>query len=171
MSWFKKSETKKSATAENQDDSVKISAVIPTGAIKVPMEALDKEEAFEELVDLLVQCGNVTDREAALEAIRKREKMGSTGIGNGVAIPHGKDVSIPRLVGALGISRKGVEFGGVDGKPAQVIFLLLACSNNPGPHIQALAEIAQLIQAPGFMERVLQARGAQDILDVIRSEE
>jgi fructose-specific phosphotransferase system IIA component len=171
MPWFKKSEEKKSATAEGRDDSVKISEVIPVGGIKVPMEASDKEEAFEELVDLLVQCGEVTDRDAALEAIRKREEMGSTGIGNGVAIPHGKDASISRLVGALGISREGVEFGGVDGKPANVIFLLLARTDNPGPHIQALAEIAQLIQAQGFMERVVRARGPQEILDIIRSEE
>jgi mannitol/fructose-specific phosphotransferase system IIA component (Ntr-type) len=171
MAWFKKSKATKHETHENHDEGVKISDIIPVGAIKIPMEASDKEEAFEEMVDLLVECGGITNREAALAAIRKREDLGSTGIGDGVAIPHGKDASITELIGALGISRDGIEYGGVDGKPVRVVFLLLARTDNPGPHIQALAEIAQLIQAPGFMDRIQKAKNAQEVLDIIRSEE
>lgn len=171
MIWFKKNAPQSNAVEQKHDSGVKITDIIPAGGIKIPMEAHDKEEAFEELVDLLVQAGGIDDREAALSAIRKREAMGSTGIGNGVAIPHGKDASVTALVGALGISKAGVEFGGADGKPAHVVFLLLARTDNPGPHIQALAEIAQLIQVPGFVDRMLQARNPQEVLNIIRSEE
>lgn len=170
MLWFNK-KPKAAEPSGRHAEGLKISDIIPTGAIKVPMEASDKEEAFEELVDLLVEAGGISDREAALSAIRKREELGSTGIGEGVAIPHGKDATITELVGALGISKNGVEYGGVDGKPVRIVFMLLARTDNPGPHIQALAEIAQLIQSPGFMEKLLKARNAQDVLDIIRSEE
>jgi len=171
MLWFKNSKSKKSEARENHTEEVKISEIIPGGAIKTAMEASEKEEAFEELVDLLVECGGISDREAALGAIRRREQMGSTGIGDGVAIPHGKDATITELIGALGISRNGIEYGGVDGKPVRVVFLLLARTDNPGPHIQALAQIAQLIQASGFMDRIQKAADTKEVLEIIRSEE
>jgi len=122
-------------------------------------------------VDLLVRAGQVKDREAALSALREREALGSTGIGGGVAIPHAKHESIERLVAALGISRDGIEFDAVDEKPVKVVFMLLARVDNPGPHIQALAEIAQLVQAPRFVQRVVEAKSAADVLAFVRSEE
>lgn len=172
MSWFKKSPL---AAGEHPEEAfehgVKILDVLAPDSIKLNMEARDKDEAIEELVDLLVQSGSLTNREAALTALYRREALASTGIGNGVAIPHGKDDSVPRLVAAFGISTRGIPFHGVDPQPAQVIFLLLARSNNPGPHIQALASIAELIQSPTFVKRVMAARNAAEVLDIIRTEE
>jgi mannitol/fructose-specific phosphotransferase system IIA component (Ntr-type) len=94
--------------------------------------------------------------------------MATTGIGNRVAIPHGKDASVERLVMAVGTSRKGIEFESVDGQPVHVVFLVLASINNPGPHIQALSEIAQKIRMPGFVESMLAAESASDVLTILR---
>jgi len=145
--------------------------MLAPGAIKVNMEAADKEEAFEELVDLLVQTGGVTDREAALAALRNREQMGSTCVGGGVAVPHGKDETIRALVASVGLSQKGIAFGGADGKPAKVVFLLLAQANSPGPHVQALATFAQLTQSPDFTRKMLEAKSSTEVLEIIRTME
>jgi mannitol/fructose-specific phosphotransferase system IIA component (Ntr-type) len=140
-------------------------------SVKVPLEGLDKEECFEELVDLLVRAGRIPDRAAALTAIGQREAQGTTGIGQGVAIPHGKDASIPRLTAALGISTRGIEFEAIDDQPVHLVFLLLARADDPGPHVRALAEIARLVQTPGFYRRLSEAQSAQEVLDLLDAEE
>jgi mannitol/fructose-specific phosphotransferase system IIA component (Ntr-type) len=145
--------------------------LLDLSSVKVPLEGLDKEECFEELVDLLVRAGRIPDRAAALTAIGQREAQGTTGIGQGVAIPHGKDASIPRLTAALGISSRGIEFDAIDNQPVHLVFLLLARADDPGPHVRALAEIARLVQTPGFYRRLSEARSAQEVLDLLDAEE
>lgn len=145
--------------------------VLDESVVKVGLESLDKEECFEEMIDLLVRSGRVSDRAGALEAVRHRESQGTTGIGNGIAVPHGKHASIQRLVAALGISEEGIEFDATDGQPVHLVFLLLAKINEPGPHIQALAEIGRLLQTPGFGKRLLAAKTSKDVLDILDSEE
>lgn len=171
MSWFKKSSKPADVSAATGDEDIRLSILIAPGAVKLDMGATDKEEAFEELVDLLVQTGAIQNRDAALEALRAREALGSTGIDNGIAVPHGKHASVANLAGALGISRKGIRFGSPDNKPAHIIFLLLARADNPGPHIQALAEIAQLVQSETFVKKATEAKTAHDLLDLVRMEE
>ncbi|HUU42920.1 MAG TPA: PTS sugar transporter subunit IIA, partial [Planctomycetota bacterium] len=139
--------------------------------IKVGLEGDDKEEVFEELIDLLVRQSRIGDRDAARRAILDREGKQSTGIGRGVAIPHGKSSSITRLTGALGTSSDGIEYDSLDGEPVQVVFLLLAETDNPGPHIEALAQIATLFQVPGFIERLVAVESAQELYDIIVAEE
>ena len=151
--------------------AARLSDFLHPGVVKIHLDAVDKEEAFEELVDLLAQTGGVKDRTGALAALRAREALGTTGIGNGVAIPHHKHESIEKLVAAVGISRGGVEFDAVDGKPARVIFLLLASADHPGPHVQTLAEIAHLVQSPRFVDKLLAAKTPRELLDIIRVEE
>jgi len=145
--------------------------LIDESVVKVGLESLDKEEVFEELIDLLARAERITDRAGALEAIRQREAQGTTGIGQGVAIPHGKHASITTLTAALGISANGIEFDAIDGDPAHVVFLLLASVNDPGPHVRALAEIARLIQIPGFYRKLTEAETAADALDILDAEE
>lgn len=150
---------------------MKLSDILDPQTVKVGLEAQDKEEAFEELVDLLMRCGGISDREAALQAIHVREELGSTGIGEGIGIPHGKSSAVARLVAALGVSADGIEFDSMDGEPVYVVFLLLAEADNPGPHIQALASIAQLVRVAGFSRKLREAATPADILDLIREEE
>lgn len=143
---------------------MKLLEILDPGVIKVGMEALDKEEAFEELIDLLVKAGKVKHRQGALEAIYAREEMRSTGIGRGVAIPHGKHESIKQLTAAAGTSKEGIEFESIDGKPVYLVFLVLAEVNNPGPHLQALSEIATCLNQPGAYDRLVNAKTPEEFL-------
>jgi len=152
-------------------ESTALSDLLSPSVIKVNMEGADKEEVFEELVDLLVRAGKVKDRARALEAIQEREEQQSTGIGNGVAIPHGKDETIKALTCALGTSEGGVEFDALDGKPARVIFLVLAEEHNPGPHVRLLAGISRLLREPGFARKLTDAGNAEEALSAIRATE
>jgi len=145
--------------------------LLDESVVKVGLECLDKEECFEEMIDILVRAGRVSDRAGALEAVRQREGQGTTGIGQGVAIPHGKHASIPTLTAAVGLSTKGIEFDAIDGVPVRAVFLLLARTDDPGPHVRALAEIARLVQTPGFYRKLMEARSPKDVLDLLDAEE
>ncbi len=139
--------------------------------VKVELEAGDKEEAIAELVDLLARKNRISDRAGAFEAVMARENQQTTGIGGGVAVPHAKHKSIQKLTAALGVTRSGVEFDAVDGKSVHVVFLILAREDAPGPHIQALAEIARLLQIPGFYRKLVESKTADELLSVIAAEE
>jgi PTS system nitrogen regulatory IIA component len=97
-----------------------------------------------------------------------REGLGSTGIGEGVAIPHGKIPGIDRLVAVFGRSPAGVQFASLDGKPARLFFLILAPENSAGMHLKALARISRLLKDPRFRERLLAAEGAEGLSQVLR---
>ena len=150
---------------------MRIADILSEEVIKVNLESQEKSEVFAELIELLARARKISDRDAALRAIEEREAMGTTGIGRGIAIPHGKDSSIKHLTAALGISRQGIEYEAMDDQPVHLVFLVLAEANNPGPHVQCLAEIARLLQLPGFYKRLLEARSPREALDIIRSEE
>lgn len=145
--------------------------LLDESVVKVGLKSLEKEECFEEMIDLLVRAGRLSDRAGALASVRLREAQGTTGIGQGVAIPHGKHPSVPMLTAALGTSAKGIEFDSIDGEKAHLVFLLLARNDDPGPHVRALAEIARLIQTPGFYRKLTRARSAREILDMLDEEE
>jgi len=145
--------------------------LLDESVVKVDLNSLEKEECFEEMIDLLVRAGRLSDRAGALEAVRQREAQGTTGIGQGVAIPHGKHPSVPALTAALGVSKSGIAFDSIDGAKVYLVFLLLARTDDPGPHVRALAEIARLIQTPGFYRKLAGARSAKEVLDLLDAEE
>jgi mannitol/fructose-specific phosphotransferase system IIA component (Ntr-type) len=145
--------------------------LLDESVVKVDLKSLEKEECFEEMIDLLVRAGRLSDRAGALEAVRQREAQGTTGIGQGVAIPHGKHPSVPALTAALGVSKSGIAFDSIDGAKVHLVFLLLARTDDPGPHVRALAEIARLIQTPGFYRKLAGARSAKEALDLLDAEE
>lgn len=140
-------------------------------SVKIGLECFDKEECFEEMADLLVRSGRVQDREKVLEAVRRRESEGSTGIGSGIAVPHGKCEGLSGTVLALGISHDGIEFDAVDGRPVKVVLMILGSADEPGKHLQTLAEVVRLIRVPGFCERLENAPDAKTALDIIDDEE
>lgn len=145
--------------------------ILDASSVKVGMVSTDKEEAIEELVDLLVRSGRLPDRSGSIEAMMERESQQTTGIGSGVAVPHAKHESIEKLTAALGISSQGIEFDSVDDKPVHLVFLIMARVDDPGPHIQALAEIARLLQIPGLYRKLIESESEADLLALIESEE
>jgi len=123
------------------------------------------------MVEILIRSGKITDRDSALEAIHQRESHQSTGIGKGLAVPHGKDPKTTQLVGAVGISHEGIEYDSIDGQPVQAIILLIAQPDHPGPHVAALAEIAQIFSKPAMRQAFCNAKDAATVMEIIRSVE
>lgn len=139
--------------------------------VKIGLESIDKDECFEEMVDLLVKAGRIRDREEALRALHQREEECSTGIGRGFAVPHGKTNAAGGLSIAIGTSPSGIEFESQDGKPVFLVCMIFAREDEPGPHVQALAEVMRLLRVPGFLERLAAAKDAKSLLDILDSEE
>jgi len=150
---------------------MRLSDLLDEHVIKVGLEGEDKGEVFAEMIELLVRAGRITDRQRALQAILAREAKATTGIGNGVALPHNKDASVRQLAAAVGISHTGIDFEAADDQPVYVVFLVLAEANNPGPHVQCLGEIARLLQVPGLNDRLRRCTTPQEVIAAIRHEE
>ncbi|HET6441530.1 MAG TPA: PTS sugar transporter subunit IIA [Phycisphaerae bacterium] len=145
--------------------------LLDESVVKVDLESRDKEECFEEMIDLLVRAGRISDRAAAIKALREREAKGSTGIGQGIAIPHANDASIKAMTAAMATSPAGIEFDAIDDEPVHAVFLLLARMDDPGPHVRALAEISRLVQTPGLYRRLTEAKSPREVLDILDAEE
>jgi fructose-specific phosphotransferase system IIA component len=139
--------------------------------VRVPLESKDKESAIIELLDLLDNNGLLQDRNSAQEAVMTREKTRSTGIGSGIAIPHGKCNSVKELVMTMGIVPDGMDFESVDGKPVKIIILLVSPLDKTGPHIQALASISRLLLDEEFKLKLEQASSAEELYDLLHSKE
>ncbi len=137
----------------------------------VGLEGETKEDIITELVDSLEVGEVISDRDKVLEAVLEREKIMSTGIGDGIAIPHGKSEAVVKLAAALGTQRRGVDFEALDGEPAYVFFLLVSPANVSGPHIKALARISRLLKNDDFKKRLVAASTTEEIVSVIESEE
>lgn len=150
---------------------MKLSDLLTTSLIKVGLESEEKEEAFEEMVQLFVDAGQITDRDPALQAIFEREAKMSTGIGRWLGLPHGKIEEASGLLMALGVSTGGIEYDSLDGEPVYVMLMVFAEIGNPGPHIEALAEISRLFSLPGFTSKVREAQTPAQILALIKQEE
>jgi fructose-specific phosphotransferase system IIA component len=145
-----------------------LTQILQPTCIKVPLESRDKYSAIAELVDLLTDNRLVQDRDVALDAVLTREKTRSTGIGSGIAIPHGKCSAVRELVMAMGIAPEAIDFDSVDGKPVSIVILLVSPLDQTGPHIQALARISRLMLDEGFktaLERAPSAQAAYDLLN------
>lgn len=131
----------------------------------------DKRGVLEEMVNDLVSRVEGLDKETILEVLLEREKLGSTGIGYGVAIPHGKLRGLDRLIVTFGRSSKGVDFQSLDSKPSHIFFLILAPENSTTAHLKILARISRLLNDPIFRKRLLQSKTRDDIYSVIADED
>ena len=145
--------------------------ILSPRSVLVGLQGETKEEIIKELVGSLESGAVVTDREKVLQAVIEREKIMSTGIGDGIAIPHGKSDAVTRLAAALGIHKRGVDFEALDGEPAYVFFLLVSPANVSGPHIKALARISRLLKNDDFKKRLISAADAAEIMRLIEAEE
>jgi PTS system nitrogen regulatory IIA component len=152
---------------------VKITDFLREKAISVELQAKDKEGVIREMVQLLVKAGEIkpADEEKIVPVLLAREALGSTGIGQGVGIPHGKSNVVRQLVGAFGISRRGVNFDSLDGETAQIFFLLLAPEDSAGPHLKALARISRLLKDRYFRDSLKEAKDEKQVIKIIQQED
>ena len=137
----------------------------------VDLKGESKEDIIAELVNSLPAGDSITDREQVLQAVLDREKIMSTGIGDGIAIPHGKSAAVTELVAAMGTQRRGIDFDALDGEPAFVFFLLVSPANVSGPHIKALARISRLLKNDEFKKKLIGADSAEEIIATIEAAE
>ena len=135
------------------------------------LAASEKGAALAELSGALARAHPSLDAAKLTETLLEREKLGSTGIGEGVAIPPGKLAGVPGLLAAFGRSVKGVDFQSIDGKPTQLIFVLFAPENSAGIHLKALARISRLFRSPAFRKSILEAGTAKQVYQLIADED
>ena len=151
---------------------MKIIDFLKEGAIVPDLKATDKESVIKELVTLLKDIGEISDQEKIVEIILEREKLGSTGIGQGIAVPHAKTDQVKQIVVAFGLSRKGVNFESLDEEPVYLIFLVLAPVEATGMHLKLLAKIARLLKDKVFCNSLKSCKGKRrEIFQVIEEED
>ena len=139
--------------------------------IKIPLTSTSKDELLRELVDLAADDVQVRDREEVLRAVMDREEVLSTGIGHGVAIPHGKSSSVNGLVLVAGVAREGIDFEALDGKPVQLFFLLVGPESAAGEHVKALSRISRLLRRESFRQRLIDASDPKTFYSVLSEAE
>jgi fructose-specific phosphotransferase system IIA component len=150
---------------------MRLTEILKPQNILTPMSATTKNQAIGELVALLAKNGDIQDANAVLNAVLEREMTRTTGIGNGLAIPHGKCAGTSQLVMAIGKLAAPIDFQSIDGRPVSLIWLLASPPDKTGPHIHALARISRLMTSDKFRQALTQAKSAQEIYDVIVQQE
>ena len=148
-----------------------LSQILEPSCVKTPLEATDKNGVINELIDVLDANKLILKKDVALQAVLAREQTRSTGIGSGIAIPHGKCTAVKELVMALGIAPRPIDFGSVDGKPVGIVILLLSPTDQTGPHIQALAKISRLMLDEQFRNKLQKATSAKEVCDILANKE
>ncbi|MCW5889828.1 MAG: PTS sugar transporter subunit IIA [bacterium] len=150
---------------------MKIEDILPEELVVPELEARSKSEVLEELAGRVAAQYPELNRTRLVQALEDRERLNSTALGDGVAIPHGKLPGIRRVFAAFGRSRAGVDFQSLDGKPTHLFFLLVAPEDSAGAHLKALARISRLLKDQSFRERLLAAGDAAAIYQTIRDED
>ena len=150
---------------------MRLTDILKPTNIRVPLQAKVKNEAIAELVNMLAANGEVTDPKKVLESVLDREATRTTGIGNGLAIPHGKCTGTDHLVMAIGRPAAPIDFQSIDGRPVSLIWLLTSPPDKTGPHIHALARISRLMTIDRFRQALAAAKTSQEIYDAIVAQE
>ena len=150
---------------------MKIEDILSEELVLSDLKATTKTDVLVELASAVVRQHPELDGARLVAALEDRERLNSTALGDGVAIPHGKLPGLRRVLAAFGRSRAGVDFQSLDGKPTHLFFLLVAPEDSAGAHLKALARISRLLKDPGFRARLLEAPDAQMIWTIIRDED
>jgi PTS system nitrogen regulatory IIA component len=150
---------------------MKILDFLVEGAINVSLASDNKKDVLAELIEPLVKAGRVTDAKKMVEVLLEREELGSTGIGQRIAIPHGKSGVVKELSAAFGVSQQGIAYDSLDGEPVNLFFVLVAPEGSAGVHLKALARISGLLKDKFFKKALMQAASRADVIKVIESEE
>lgn len=136
--------------------------------ISLDLKGDNKYQIIEELVDLLNAETPLKNKDVALQDVIDREQYLSTGLENGLAVPHGKTKGVEKLRIAFGVVKKGVDFNSLDGKDTHLVFLLISPKNTSGPHIQALAQITRKLRSEDVRKRLISAESADDVLSILK---
>ena len=150
---------------------MRLTEILKPANIKVPLESTAKAAAIAELVEMLAANGEVTDAKKVLDSVLERESTRTTGIGNGLAIPHGKCAGTDHLVMAIGKPANPIDFQAIDGRPVTIIWLLNSPPDKTGPHIHALARISRLMTIEKFRQALNNAKSGQEMFDIIAEQE
>jgi PTS system nitrogen regulatory IIA component len=137
------------------------------------LQARTKEEVIDELVGLLITAGAIEkkSKNKVVEVLLAREALGSTAIGQGIAIPHGKCDCVNKLVGGLGVSKAGINFDSLDGEPAYIFFVLVAPIDSAGPHLKALARISRILKDKYFRDTLKTSKDEKSVLKLVTQED
>ncbi len=150
---------------------MKISDILDETRILTNMEGDSKSDVINSLIDLVAVSPKVLDKEKVKEAIFEREKIMSTGVGNGFAIPHGKTDAVSDIVAAFAVTKKPIDYEALDEQPVRLIFLLIGKANMVGPHIKLLSRISRLMNKEEFRKKLLEAAEPKDVMEIFRTEE
>ncbi len=150
---------------------MRLTDILQPECVKVPVVAADKRGAIFELADLLVDHTGIRDREGFKNAVWKREAIRTTGIGHGIAIPHGKTAGVDRVRLAVGRTVEPLDFEAIDKKPVSLIFLLASPDDHNGPHIQALGRISRMLFDEALRQSMLRADSGDALLEMIQQYE
>ncbi|MCK5154350.1 MAG: PTS sugar transporter subunit IIA [Spirochaetales bacterium] len=141
--------------------------ILNTKLVELELNGNSKQEIIESLLDILVKTGKVKDRDMALEALLEREAKMSTGIQQGVAIPHGKTDAVKELLACVGIVKDGVDFEALDGVPSKIFIMTLSPLTRSGPHVQFLADISRVLTSEGMREKLIASETKDELLSLI----
>lgn len=145
---------------------MKLKNILNNDLVKIDLVGNNKSEIINELLDILVQNGKLKDKETAFKDIMDREQQMSTGIQQGIAIPHAKTKSVDNLVACIGVKKSGVDFKSLDGIPSNIFILTLSPSDHIGPHVQFLAEISRIIKTEESRTKILNSKNSNQVLSV-----
>ncbi|EFK07646.1 phosphoenolpyruvate-dependent sugar PTS family porter, EIIA 2 [delta proteobacterium NaphS2] len=146
---------------------MKLSEILAIENIIPELKAKDKQSVLGELAEVITSYDTNIDKDALVKVLIEREHLGSTGIGDGVAIPHGKLSSVKMPIVSFGRSKKGLDFDSMDGQPAFLFFLLLAPENSSGVHLQVLTKIARILKSSTFRKALMQVQSREEIYQTI----
>ena len=150
---------------------MKLTDILSENRVKIPLANTEKEKIIEEMVEVVADSIKLENKAEILKAVLDREAVMSTGVGDEVAIPHGKTESLNEIIAALGITKDPIDFNSLDDKPVRLVWHLMCPQDKTGPHLKALSRISRLMHKKEFRERLIQTTAAKEAIEVINSEE
>ena len=146
---------------------MKLADILPIENIKIPLTGKTKEEIITELVDIATASNPNIDKKVVLRSILERERTMSTGIGHGIAIPHGRTKGVKDIIAALGIVHNGIDFDAIDSQPAFLFFLLAAPEGETGQHLRCLSLISRLLNRDSFRKQLIECRSPKEVFRIV----
>ncbi len=150
---------------------MKISDILDESLVKTHLPGNSKDEIISHMIDIVATSKKVLNREKVQEAIFEREKIMSTGVGNGFAIPHGKTDAVSDIVAAFAVTAEPIDYQSLDEQPVRLVFLLVGKDSMVGPHIKLLSRISRLMNKEEFRKKLLAAASPKEVLEIFRAEE